>query len=289
MLSFLLRAKAAEDNAKWQVESQIHMRGLAHRISVPISSHQERAEANKAIRVLGSRNTPMLRRLRNVKMTMTTVDIQSTIRHPLSPVRLMHHSADSHTDEDACPRHGCKVWSHGSPCVWEVVAGTCNRPWCYSLRNSDEHLVCKRNMHYIRECPTPVSTKTIHREVRHSLTVCREATTTSCALTTKNLERDDSELPWTDVMHIQAYFQNLSHELMAKCEWPCERSPASDDFSIEIAGSDCNWTDKGFAYLFQMRFWNIPPLKPPRFDECEVLHNNSSFINFHYLTRKSER
>ncbi len=49
---------------------------------------RESAEASKANRVLGGRNTSMLRRLRNVKMTMTTVDIQSTIRHPLPPVRL---------------------------------------------------------------------------------------------------------------------------------------------------------------------------------------------------------
>jgi hypothetical protein len=37
MHSFLLTAKAAEANAKWQVESQVHVRGLAHRIWVPRS------------------------------------------------------------------------------------------------------------------------------------------------------------------------------------------------------------------------------------------------------------
>ncbi len=35
MHNFLLTAKAAEANAKWQSESQIPMRDLAHHISVP--------------------------------------------------------------------------------------------------------------------------------------------------------------------------------------------------------------------------------------------------------------
>jgi len=33
--NFLLTVKATEANAKWQIESQIPMRDLAHRISVP--------------------------------------------------------------------------------------------------------------------------------------------------------------------------------------------------------------------------------------------------------------